>query len=171
MKTYSLHYVYRVVFLILLYISTETTVKELSDFNYVSWSPMPRALHWYICVYLWYVLFTMAYKICIDDGNNIEAISLLGKIRLSADEITNVKDRGLSLKVSHQSGSFTVTTLIDGVANVKTLFATTAYHPKESSNDKKTISYRILLKYGIIILLIAFAVYIEYNDNLRLWNR
>jgi hypothetical protein len=170
MRTYQLHYVYRAFSLVLLYISTETTVKELIDFNYISWSPMPRAVGWYICVYLWYAMLTIAYKIQIDDKNNISVKSLIRTVRLRADEITNIKDAGLFLKISHQSGSFTATTLIDGVANIKTLFPRdeTKSGGEIRQSDKGKAAYQTILKVIIALILIAFAAYVEYYDHTRL---
>jgi hypothetical protein len=185
MKTYSLHYIYRLLFAIFLIIMTDSTIRELLNPNYSSPGPMPRAMGWYICAFLWYALFTMAYKVQIDDNNNITVTSLLRKITLRPEDVIKIKDYRFFLKIFNAASTFYITTLIDGVANVKTIFAhsNSPVGVKSDINgatteDRKKIRNRTILTYLIIILLIAFAIYIEFDENTRRikrqglwWNR
>ncbi len=148
---------------------TESTVRELLDFNYHSPGPMPRALGWYVCIYLWYSLFTTVYKIQIDEDNSITAIGLFRTIKLRAEDIIEIKDQLTSLKVRHRAGSFTVTTLIDGVGNIKTLFHSVKTISSDETDliasDKSKRSQQTVIKVIIVLLLIGFAAYVEYYDQ------
>lgn len=170
MNTYKVHKAYILALGLGLLILAAITIREFIDPTYhaVSARYFPRALFWYVVVYCWYKFLTTTYKIEIKSNDSIILTSLINKKELHVNDINSIRERTLFFDIFTDGGSTTISTLIDGVSNVKTLLQSTT---QKTSTDKicrittshKTMKQR-LMQIILFILLTAYAVYIEIQQ-------
>jgi hypothetical protein len=153
-----------------LLVLADTTIREFIDPTYhvVSARYFPRALVWYVVVYCWYKYLTTAYKIEIKEDDSIRLTSLIKKKELHVNDIKAIRERTLFVDIFTDGGSTTISTLIDGVSNVKTLLQATTQKTTTGKISQITTSHRTrrqrLMQITFFILLAAYAVYIEIQQ-------
>lgn len=124
---------------------------------------IPRAVIWYFCFYLWYKFLLTAYKIEIDDNIKIKTISLFKEMEIKKNEIESIEEGILSVNVIYAKGKVSICTLIDGIGNIKNTLLSLAPVERKRLAEKITAT-KILL----IIILTAFAIYVEFDHFSRL---
>ena len=125
MRTYSLHFIYKLIFVGGLLFFTENVIEKIFDPSYMeTHNPLVLAVRGCVCAYLWYVVFTTVYRIDIADDHDITATTLIKRTRIKAEAVTYVSDHLLPffVRVGYVTGTLRIPNVMDGIGNVKSLF-------------------------------------------------
>ena len=163
MNIYSLHYIYRAIFIIALMLGTSSCVSMILDPVHLhsAYKVLMLTVKCSVCAYAWYVLFTTVYRIEVSDGN-INLKSLIKKTQIRDSEIRDVRSDQLFLRVIHDRGRLTIPYQMDGVANVKSIFTVsstgtpTRSLSEESATESKWPKLRLTV---LIIFIISFPLF------------
>jgi hypothetical protein len=121
MKTFKVHWIYILILGLGLSILAYTSTRELIDPTYhiVSRLYLPRPVLWCFVVYCWYKFLTTAYKVEIDEQRSIRTISLTGSKKIILGDVEKIEERMMFIQVVYSQGTVSISTLIDGISNVK----------------------------------------------------
>jgi hypothetical protein len=133
-------------------------IKGIEDiFDIAYGSRMPLSLQIFMMMFFWYEMFTTAYKLEIRENHTIKASSLLKTTEIRVEDVVSVSDYSYSVTVLHKKGRLKVTTLIDGIGNVKNLFPVSHEQRQEHSDNFEI--YRRVLPFVFIALLVIQILY------------
>jgi hypothetical protein len=174
MKSYSVPWINIIVIVLFLYVLCDTTIKSIFDPTYHI-RRIPRAVFWYFTVYYFYKCLTTAYKISLFEDGSIKLCSILRSTSIDTTEIIKINSYIMFVDIVTKRGNFSVSSLMEGVSNIKkVLLPLVKDKPeKEEPNEidvKKVIDGKKVLKICFIIILIVFAVYIEWQQVMLLIN-
>lgn len=149
MRTYSLHIIYRVIFLAFLALMTKKalSMEGINQFANIS--------NLILCGGLWYFCLIIVYKVSIDDHNVIKAACLSRKVTFKKEDIKAVSDGSIYITVRTSCGTVRVASVLDGVGNVASLFGFTE-KPQPvwlESDNEKWFTPKLIL--AVILILAA----------------
>lgn len=178
MKSYSIPWINIVVIVVFLYFLGDVTINSFLDPNYllVGAKRIPRAIIWYITVYLCFKFLTTAYKISFLENGSIELRSILRSTSIEPNEIKKINSYVMFVDIVTEKGNYSVSSLMVGVSNIKeVLLPLVKDNPaQEASNERgaiKVIDRNKVFKIIFIIVLVAFAIYIEWQQLIIFLNK
>ena len=164
MKKYTIHPIYPIVIGLGLFIGGIASIRELMNPNihefFYSW---PRVLPWYLFGYGWYRFLTLNFKVeALDDGY-FRLRSLVRTQTIRFKDIYKIDDKYGFIRIFHKGGKTSVTELIDGISNIKSVFPSNAENEhEEKPKDLPLRSWPIIFKVVLASLLLFYAIYVEY---------
>jgi hypothetical protein len=176
MKSYSVHWINIVVIGVGLFILSDITVQQIIHPTYPTGGIRyyPRALIWYLTAYCLYKFLTTAYRISFLDDGSIKLDSLIRRTRINTTEIIIIRSNIMLVEIVTRRGSFYVSTLMQGISNIKQLLFSLVKDTTETGETahieprQMMDRYRIL-KICFVIILIVIAVLVELQQvQLRL---
>ncbi|NJD90414.1 MAG: hypothetical protein FIA91_02690 [Geobacter sp.] len=169
MKRYSIHFIYPVVFGIFLIIGADTSIHEFLDPKYhvISRWYMPRALMWYIFAYGWFKYFTTVYKVEVEEDGVLRLKSIIKTQFIKFSDVIAINEGRIFVNIVHANGTTSITKLIDGVSNISIVIKG-ACQPYLKAEKPQISPTKRILKIIIILLLAAYAVYVEV-EQVRLY--
>ena len=171
MKKYSIHFIYPVVLGIFLIIGANTSIQEFLDPTYhvISRRYMPRALIWYFFAYGWFKYFTSVYKVEVDEDGFFRLKSIIKTKIIKFSDVIAIDEGRIFVNIIHKNGKTSITKLIDGISNVSTVFQGACQQYLKAEKPQISQTKRIL-KIIFILLLVAYAVYVEV-EQVRFYTR
>lgn len=171
MKTYSIHFIYPVALGVFLIIGSNTSIQEFLDPTYhvISRWYVPRALMWYFFAYGWFRFFTSVYKVEVDENGAFRLRSILKTQIITFSDVIAVDEGRIFVNIFHKNGKTSVTKLIDGISNISTVLQGTC-QPYLKAEKPHITPAKMILKITFILLLVAYAVYVEI-EQVRLYMR
>lgn len=120
MRTYKVHWIYILVLTLGLSSIAYTTTRELIDPDYYvpGGRYLPTPIRWCLTAFCWYKLLTTVYRVEIDEQGCMTLISFVKKKVLSGG-VQKVKESTMFIDVVTSQGSICISTLIDGISNVR----------------------------------------------------
>lgn len=168
MKSYSIHWINIVVIVVALYFLSDITINIIADPNYYV-RRVPRALIPCFTVYLFYKCLTTAYKVSFLEDGAIILYSVLRNIKINAGKITGINSYIMFSDVVTDKGTYSVSSLMEGTANIKIVLLPLIKNKPEQAGiigigPRTLMDRNKILKFYLIIILVVFAVYIEWQQ-------
>ena len=165
MKIYSINFIYPVVFGIFLIIGANITIHEFLDPTYhvTSARGMPRALVWYFFAYGWFKYFTTVYRVEVDGNGVFRLKSIIKTQIIKFSDVAAINESQLFVNIFHENRKTSISKLIDGVGNISTVIEG-ACQPDLRAEILPVPPKKRILKIILILLLAAYAVYVEVEQ-------
>lgn len=161
MKTYTVHIIFRLLYLFFLLMLTHNAliVSSASRFGTVS--------NLIVCGLLWCFFFTITYKVSIGPNNEITAVSMFRRFHIKKEDIQSVSPGLAYIKIRSAKGTIRVPDMLEGVGNTESLFGVPpkpALPPIETS-DTKWFTPGLVLFVLLILVSPVFLIWLFYDQN------